>query len=1278
MQSNQEGSRGLNILCIDGGGVRGLSSLIILQEIMRRVENARGGVTIHPHEYFDVIAGTGTGGISACMLGRLRLSVDKAIEEYVKLVKQVFQQKKMSGPAMYRQTKLQEALKTIIREATKNEGEKMSEGQDNKGCKTMAFAMARHHLNAGLPVLFRSYTVSSNPGPDCAIWEALCATMAHPDLFKSIDIVESSVPQSFVGGELGCSNPLAHVLAEVKRLYSDRQVACIISIGAGHSRTIQVPNPNRWYTYRTQDLVVMKDMATDSERVAEEMMLRFQDTSGVYFRFSVDQGVQNMNDGSWERLGETMQHTKAYLRKNETDRKLAESVRASMEKHGVISTTHAAGQISHLQDVTHTLAGFKRCPAPTMFYTGRQDENTQVIACITGGKNERRVCVIHGLGGVGKTQLVLNVIERTWDEWDYIIYVDASSTEAVEKALTEFGTAQNVGESCKDVIRWLESCGEHWLVVFDNADTPSTNIRQYIPTKSRGGSVLITTRLPDLARLAEGPGCICHLSSMSQADGTALLVKIASLGGQVIPGEDIETAGELVQASKREFDFGGLALAIVHAGAYISHSPGMDMTKYLSLFSSQRQRMLDEYNELPVTAKLDERGDTVYTTWRMCYDQLKPESRELLWLIAYLHYDGIIEDTFKRATQSIHSQKYPLPPTNLESQALDHVKRYLSTFLDADGKWDTIKFTRVMADLTSYSLIDFDRRNLTYRVHVLVHDWAKTVVSQASELAMECTATLLSLSIDRKEDAESLAFKRQLGLHVTSVLTHIPNMGANHVYYLGEVYECTGQWSQRVKLLQPLLGVFKQLLGEEHPDTLVSMGSLASTYSDLGRYIEAEQLQVEVLNAHKQVLGEEHPDALQSMGSLASTYSHLGRYEQAEQLQVEVLNARKKILGEEHPDTLVSIGSLASTYSHWCILQMEQAEQLQIEVLNARKRVLGEEHPDTLASMKSLASTYSCLGRYKQAEQLQVKVLNARKQILGEEHPHTLTSMGSLASTYSNLGQYNEAEQLQVKVLNASKRVLGEEHPHTLVFMGTLASIYSRLGRYKQAEQLQVEVLDANKRVLGEEHPHTLISVNNLASTYSRLGQYEQAEQLQIEVLNARKQILGEEHPHTLQSMNNLASIYSHLGQYKLAEQLQAKVLDAHMQVLGEGHPHTLIFMNNLASTYSHLGRYEQAEQLQVKVLNTRKQVLGEEHPHTLVSMGSLASTYSNLGQYNKAEQLQVKVLNARKRVLGEEHPDTLVSMKNLASTYSCLGQSDTAKELTHKATIIVERTLSG
>ncbi|KEP46281.1 kinesin light chain, partial [Rhizoctonia solani 123E] len=1134
MQNNQQNSEGLNVLCIDGGGVRGLSSLLILQEIIHRVESIKASGKVHPYEHFDLITGTGTGGIIACMLGRLRIPVEKAKLEFAKLAAGVFKDKKLSGTTMYKGTKLQEALKTLVREATGDEGEMMNENRDSGTCKTVVFAMARHNLNAGLPVLFRSYTVTTNPGPDCTIWEALYATMAHPELFKGIDILESSVPQSFIGGELGCSNPLGHVLAEVDRIYPDRQVACIISIGAGHARTIQVPSPSRWH--RAQDVIVMKDMATDSERVAEDITLRFQNTGGVYFRLNVDQGMQNMKDGSWERMGEAMQHTRAYMQRNGPNQKLDQAARASTERRGAVLTSHAAGQIPRVLEATKRLTGFKRCPAPTKFYTGQNDENTQVIACITGGKNEQRICVVYGLGGVGKTQLVLNVVEHTWNEWDHVIYIDASSTESIEKVLKEFGLAKMIGQTYYDVINWLVASGERWLMVFDNADTASTNIRKYIPARGQGGSVLITTRLPDLANFAEGPGSVCHLSSMNPADGTALLVKIASSRDQCLSDDDTKAAEQLVQ------DVGYLALAIVHASAYIAHSPSMTIAKYRSVFLSQRRRMLEEYNKLPISAKLDERGDTVYTTWKMCYDQLKPESRELLWLIAYLHYDGIFEDMFRRAAQNMHSQKYSLPLTDLQSQAQTHVIRYLSTFLDTDGNWDTIKFAEVMSDLTSFSLIDFDRMNMTYRVHVLVHDWAKTVVPPAAGLGVESTATLLSLSIDYETDNKSLAFKRQLGPHVSSVLTHHPNIGANHAYYMKSVYWCTGQWSRVLKLLQPVVRAFKQVLGDEHPSTLTSMNNLALTYSDLGRHDEAEQLQVKVLDTRKRVLGEEHPSTLMSMHNLASTYSHLGRPNEAEQLQVKVLDTRKQVLGEEHPDTLTSTNNLASTYSD--LGRHNEAEQLQVKVLDTHKQVLGEEHPHTLTSMNNLAYTHSHLGRYNEAEQLQVKVLDTRKRVLGEEHPSTLMSMNNLASTYSDLGRHNEAEQLQVKVLDTRKRVLGEEHPSTLTSMDNLASTYSHLGRHNEAEQLKVQALDACKRVLGEEHPSTLTSMNNLALTYSDLGRHDEAEQLQVKVLDTHKQVLGEEHPDTLMSMNNLAYTHSHLGRYNEAEQLKAKVVE--------------------------------------------------------------------------------------------------------------------------------------
>ncbi|CAE7158497.1 unnamed protein product [Rhizoctonia solani] len=796
-----------------------------------------------------------------------------------------------------------------------------------------------------------------------------------------------------------------------------------------------------------------------------------------------------------------------YLQKNETNQKLNEAVRASTERREAVSTTHAAGQIPVTIKATRRLAGFKRCPAPTTFYTGREEENSQVIACITGGKDERRICVIHGLGGMGKTQLALNVIERTWDEWDYVIYVDASSNEAIEKTLKEFGESREIGQSYTDVISWLESCGERWLVFFDNADTQSTRVRQYIPARGRNSIVIITTRLPDLAKLAAGSGSVCHVSSMNPADAVTLLIKIACSGNQCISDKDTEAAEELAQ------DFGYLALAIVHAGAFIAHSPSMTVAKYRSLFLSQRQRMLEQYEQLPELAKLDERGDTVYTTWRMCYDQLKPESRELLWLIAYMHYDGISEEIFERAANNLDSKAYPLPLTDLETQARERVQKYLSTFRGSDKSWDIVKFIAVMADLTSYSLIDFDRMSFTYRIHVLVHDWARTIVPHSPELAVECTATILSLSIDQGQDAETLAFKRQLGLHVTSVLTNGSNLGANHVNYFKEVYLCTGQWIQKAKLEQKLSETFQHELGSNHVQTWSALCGLASTYLESGQWDKALELQTRVVDAYRRILGEEHSNTLASINNLALTHSHLGRHKEAEQLQLQVLAVQKRVLGEEHLFTLTSTGNLAMSYS--CLGRHNEAEQLQARVLDIRKCVLGNEHPDTLTSMSNLASTYSYLGRHSEAEQLQVQVLDIRRRVMGSEHPHTLTSMSNLALTYSDLGQYNEAEQLQVRVLDIRKRVLGEEHPSTLTFMSNLAMTYSHLGRHDEAGQLEVQVLDIRKRVLGEEHPDTLRSMDNLAWIYSNLSQWDEAEEVYHRAIGIAKRTLGNLHPDT-------------------------------------------------------------------------------------------------------------------------------------------------------------------
>lgn len=60
--STSNSERPLHLLSLDGGGVRGLSSIMILRHIMENVSKKRGR-TVQPWEEFDMIAGTSTGGL---------------------------------------------------------------------------------------------------------------------------------------------------------------------------------------------------------------------------------------------------------------------------------------------------------------------------------------------------------------------------------------------------------------------------------------------------------------------------------------------------------------------------------------------------------------------------------------------------------------------------------------------------------------------------------------------------------------------------------------------------------------------------------------------------------------------------------------------------------------------------------------------------------------------------------------------------------------------------------------------------------------------------------------------------------------------------------------------------------------------------------------------------------------------------------------------------------------------------------------------------------------
>lgn len=92
-----------------------------------------------PCDHFDLIVGTGTGGLIAIMLGRLRLDLETCKELYVRMTRVVFETDKTIAGIPYRSTlfkasKLEEAIRSAVREHTIYE----KEGNDGAESDTLS------------------------------------------------------------------------------------------------------------------------------------------------------------------------------------------------------------------------------------------------------------------------------------------------------------------------------------------------------------------------------------------------------------------------------------------------------------------------------------------------------------------------------------------------------------------------------------------------------------------------------------------------------------------------------------------------------------------------------------------------------------------------------------------------------------------------------------------------------------------------------------------------------------------------------------------------------------------------------------------------------------------------------------------------------------------------------------------------------------------------------------------------------------------------------------
>jgi hypothetical protein len=494
-----------------------------------------------------------------------------------------------------------------------------------------------------------------------------------------------------------------------------------------------------------------------------------------------------------------------------------------------------------------------------------------------GGAGLAYAAAVTGLGGTGKTQLVLRYVEEHEEEYDTILWLEVRNAETTRSSYERCcrtlglpveapagdGALQDM-PAVQAVLSWLRNRGEdkRWLAVMDNADDLLWDVSSIVP-KGKAGTVIVTSQDAQASRLLGGRTPIVKVDAMEPEESVRLVLNYFD---EPLCREDgcLALVEEITECLDR------LALAMDLAGARIRADVehGDDLVIALRQYIADYRRSQDRLLRDEEFARISLYKKTVCTAWETSLASLREveDSQPDIYPVQLLSFMTLLD----RA--NVQDELFRLVSLGLED-ACERLNVKVPIWMQgllskrADDRWDDFSYRASVKLLLRYGLVrpvSEPWKGIT--MHSLVQ-WRAGMGMDQGEYWRLYLAFMAAVCVNVEKMADMVLFRRYVVVHLPPnerLLNGTSGVEEEGLWWIwsrvGQVLWKEGRWKEAGELDVQVVEARRRVLGEEHPDTITAMANLAYTKRDLGQNAVAIDLMTQSATVSSQVLGYDHPN----------------------------------------------------------------------------------------------------------------------------------------------------------------------------------------------------------------------------------------------------------------------------------------------------------------------------------------------------------------------------------------------------------------------------------